>query len=107
MSEHAREIARFTDLNAKVIGVSTDQVPTLAQFAEHCGATGKVLLLSDARHQAIERFGVAIPSGPTLNQRATFIIDADGVVRYAFVEEKTSNYQGVEPELAALREIVG
>lgn len=50
---------------------------------------------------------MAIPTGPTLNQRAVFILDAQGIVRYAFVEEKPGNYQGVEPELTALRAIVG
>ncbi len=103
--EHAGAIDQFTALNAKIIGVSTDQVPSLQKFAEQCEAAGKVVLLSDFRHQAVRDYGIAVESGPLPNQRAAFIIDGEGVVRYAFVESSPGNFQGVAPELEALQKI--
>jgi len=105
--EHAGAIDQFTALNAKIVGVSTDQVPSLQKFAEQCEAAGKVTLLSDFRHKAVQDYGVAVESGPLPNQRAAFIIDGEGIVRYAFVESSPGNFQGVAPELEALQMIEG
>lgn len=105
VSEHAHAIDKFTELNAQVVGVSTDQVPSLLQFAKHCEAAGKVTLLSDFRHKAVRDYGVAIESGHLPNQRAVFIIDGEGVLRYAHVEPTVSQFQGVGPELEALQQI--
>ena len=106
MSEHAANIDRFRSLGATVVGVSTDQVPAQQAFARHCGAEGKVTFLSDFRHRAIKEYGVAVEEGPTANRRAVFVIDRDGVVRYKHVYAP-GRYDGIEPELEALRGVVG
>ena len=103
--EHAGAVEQFRAMNARIVGVSTDQAPSLAKFAEHCEAAGKVTLLSDFRHKAVQDYGVAVESGPLPNQRAVFIIDRQGIVRYAFVEPSPGNFQGVGPELEALEQI--
>jgi glutaredoxin-dependent peroxiredoxin len=105
--EHARAGDQFAALGAKVVGVSTDHVPSLQKFAEHCEAAGKVTLLSDFRRKAVEAYGVAVESGPLPNQRAVFIIDREGTIRYAHVEPNPGQFQGVEPELEALQQIEG
>lgn len=105
ISEHAHAIDQFAALNAKVVGVSTDQMPSLLKFAEQCDAAGKVTLLSDFRHRAVQDYGIAIDSGPTPNQRAVFIIDGAGTLRYAHVYSAANPYQGVGPELEVLKEM--
>jgi peroxiredoxin len=105
ISEHAQNIQKFKDLNATVIGVSTDQVPSQAAFAKNCDPKGDVLLLSDFRHKAIKDFGVAVDQGPRPNDRATFIIDKAGVLRYRFVEPDAGKFQGIEPELVELQKL--
>lgn len=103
--DHARHSDDFRALNASVIGVSTDQVPSLQKFAEQCEAAGKVTLLSDFRHRAVQAYGVAVESGPLPNQRAVFVIDGEGIVRYRHIEASAGQYQGVGPELEALKAI--
>ena len=103
VSAHAQDIEQFRALHAQVVGVSTDQVPSQQAFAKQCDAAGKVTLLSDFRHKAIQAYGVAVDEGPLPNQRAVFILDRDGVVRYKHVEPQASNFQGTGPELEALR----
>ena len=105
--DHARHSADFAALNAEVVGVSTDQIPSLLKFAEHCEAAGKLRLLSDFRHRAVQSYGIAVDSGPLPNQRAVFIIDGEGILRYAHVEAAPGQYQGVGPELDVLRSIEG
>jgi peroxiredoxin len=105
VSEHAQANDQFKALNAQIVGVSTDQAPTLAKFAETCESAGKVTLLSDFRRQAVKAYGVAVETGSLPNQRAVFVIDRDGIVRYIHIEPAPSNFQGVEPELAALKQI--
>jgi peroxiredoxin len=105
VSEHAHAIDKFAAMDAKVVGVSTDQVPSLQKFAEVCEAAGKVTLLSDFRHRAVQDYGIAVESGPLPNQRAVFIIDREGTVRYAHVEPSAGQFQGIGPELEALQQI--
>ncbi len=103
--DHAQHSADFAALNARVVGVSTDQMPTLLKFAEQCESAGKVQLLSDFRHKTVQAYGIAVESGALPNQRAVFIIDGEGVLRYAHVEAAPSQYQGTAPELEALRQL--
>jgi len=105
--EHAAAVDKFRALNASIVGVSTDQVPSLQQFAAQCEAAGKVSLLSDFRHKAVRDYGIAVDSGPLPNQRAVFIIDSAGIVRYTHVEPNPGQFQGVDPELEALQIIAG
>ena len=105
--EHAQRSDDFKRFDAEILGVSTDQAPSLTEFARHCEAAGKVTLLSDFRRQAVRDYGVAVESGPLPNQRATFVIDREGTVRYAFVEPNPGGFQGTAPELEALAQIEG
>jgi len=105
--EHAAAVGKFRALNASIVGVSTDQVPSLQQFAAQCESAGKVPLLSDFRHQAVRDYGIAVESGPLPNQRAVFIIDSAGIVRYTHIEPNPGQFQGVAPELEALQIIAG
>ena len=107
VTEHAAAADQFKALDASVIGVSTDQVPSLQQFAAQCEAAGKVALLSDFRHKTVQDYGIAVDSGPLPNQRAVFIIDSRGIVRYTHIEDNPGQFQGVAPELEALQIIAG
>src|SRR5688500_18453613 len=54
IAEHAQRIDEFRGFDPAVLGVSTDQLPSLMEFARHCEAAGKMTLLSDFRHQAVK-----------------------------------------------------
>ena len=101
ISEHAQQIDKFKKLNAAVVGVSTDQMPSLQAFSKQCNPNGEVLLLSDFRQKAVKEFGVALEEGASPNLRATFIIDKGGVLRYKHVDAP-GQWVGLEPELEQL-----
>jgi peroxiredoxin len=77
---YEREQERFRTANAHVVGVSTDSRFANAAWAAQLGITFP--LLSDFYpHGAVtERYGVLNPRG--MPERAIFIVDKDGIVRY-------------------------
>ncbi|GAC1398896.1 MAG: peroxiredoxin [Chloroflexota bacterium] len=102
---HAAALERFTALDTEVLGVSTDQRQSQKAWLEQCGAKG-YRILSDSRRQAAEAYGVARSQGVG-NERATFLIDKQGIVRWAKVEAQTGEWVGIDRELEELRAFAG
>jgi peroxiredoxin len=89
-------IQRLNGMNATVIGVSADLPFSNNAFAAANGLTFPVV--SDWNLATIRAYDVELPNfagieGLSRSTRATFVIDADGVIRYAHVTENP----GVEP----------
>ena len=71
---------------AQVVGVSTDSPFALAAWAQQFGGISYPLLSDFWPHGAVaERYGVLRPNGTA--ERALFVIDREGVVRYIDVHE--------------------
>jgi alkyl hydroperoxide reductase subunit AhpC len=86
MPTYERELERFRALDAQVVGVSTDSRFSNAAWAEKLGGISYPLLSDFYPHGAVaERYGVLRPQG--MAERALFIIDKNGVVRYIDVHE--------------------
>jgi len=82
-NEHYDE---FKKLGAEVIGVSTDSVYSHKAWCESTLGQLKFPLIGDTNHTFTEGFGVLLPEkGVAL--RGTFIIDPDGKVRSATVND--------------------
>ncbi|MFK5890875.1 MAG: peroxiredoxin [Flavobacteriaceae bacterium] len=76
------EFEVFTDLNARVIGISSDNVASHKKFAEkyHLPFT----LLADVNKKVRQLFGVPKSTLGLLPGRVTYIINNKGVVIYIF-----------------------
>ena len=89
-------LTRFNALNAQVVGISVD-----APFANKAFATQNNLqfpLLSDFNRTALKAYGIVHEGSSGLNgystsKRSVFVLDKDGIVRYAWI----SDNPGVEP----------
>jgi peroxiredoxin len=89
-------LSRFNALNAQVVGISVD-----APFANKAFATQNNLqfpLLSDFNRTALKAYGIVLEgfsglNGYSASKRSVFVLDKDGVVRYAWI----SDNPGVEP----------
>ncbi len=78
--EYNKELAKFKKLNTSIIGVSTDNVPTLQAWSKELGGIAYPLL-SDFKKAVSRLYGVLVEDkGMAL--RGTFIIDPDGILRY-------------------------
>jgi peroxiredoxin len=87
----------FNSMNAQVVGVSVDGI--FAQKAFSDANNLNFPLLSDFNRETVEAYGVALPNfagmeGYTASERAVFVIDKDGVIRFRWVGENP----GVEPD---------
>lgn len=71
----------FTDLNAEVLGVSSQSVESHKSFASHHGLP--FILLSDPKNEVRNLYEVPATLG-IIPGRVTFIIDKKGIVRHVF-----------------------
>jgi len=76
----------FRKLGAEVASVSTDSVFTHKAWGEH--GLGKVQfpMIADTNHRVSKLFGVLVPE-KGVSLRGTFIIDPDGVLRSAVIND--------------------
>ena len=74
-------LARFKALNTQVLGISVDSRHSHKAFAEHLGL--EFPLLSDFDKKVCQAYGVLREDGTA--SRALFVIDRQGVIRYAHV----------------------
>jgi thioredoxin-dependent peroxiredoxin len=73
------ELEQFEDLNAQVLGVSAQDLTSHDRFSQRHGF--KFPLLADTDKAVAAAYGTLGPIG--FPRRSVFIIDSDGVVRYA------------------------
>jgi peroxiredoxin len=78
------DIERFEEEDTQVLGISVDSTDTNRAWAESLGVES-VLLLSDfwPHGEVAQAYGVLREGGFT--ERATFIVDKEGVIRFKHV----------------------
>ncbi|MEP7351786.1 MAG: peroxiredoxin [Acidobacteriota bacterium] len=94
--------AKYTKLNAAIVGVSVDSVDSHTQFCAKENLTFK--MLADEKHVVVNQYGsVQSFGGSEVAARNTFIIDPKGVIRKVF--EKVNPTPHSKEVLAALAEL--
>lgn len=90
---------QFAGHGVIILPVSVDAVPSLNEFKRKYDM--KVDLLSDFRRDASRAYGV-LREDTFFSNRAYFLVDADGVVRWAHVEETPGQRRENHELLAAI-----
>ena len=101
-------MARLTNLKAQVIGISVNDPFSNKAFAEKNKLPFPIL--SDYNHEVINAYGVKAHNfsglnGYTVAKRSVFIIDQNGIVRYAWITDDPAtepNYEEIEKALQNL-----
>lgn len=112
MCEVSQELNAYASLNANVLGVSGDNPFAQAAWSEKEKIT--VPLLSDYDHKVAQAYGIAYDSFlPQKNlgmggvpKRSAFVIDKQGVVRYAESSDdpgQLPNFEKIKGALAQLK----
>ena len=104
--EHAcfvDDLPRFEDLDAQVLGVSVDSAWSHRAYAEKMGIRYPLLADFEPKGAVASKFGLYLADKGITN-RATVIIDKEGVVRYVNVYEILTqrNNQDLVAELKKL-----
>jgi peroxiredoxin len=102
-------MARLTDLEAQVIGISVNDPFSNKAFAEKNRLTFPVL--SDHNRQAVKAYGVETPNfsglyGYTVAKRSIFIVDKNGTVRYVWTTDDPTiepDYKEIETALEKIK----
>ncbi len=102
MPAYEELLPRFAELNTQVLGVTTDNLPSLQTWTR--GLRVSIPVLSDfwPHGQVSLRYGVLRPEG--IAERAVFVIDRQGVVRYIDIHDINED-PGVNAILRALEEL--
>lgn len=90
-------LPRFKDIDAVVLGVSTDSVASHRRFADKYGLP--FTLLSDERKEVVDLYGV---QGPVFTNRTSFLINPTGNI--AKIYEKVKPEVHAEQVLSDLRD---
>jgi peroxiredoxin len=100
-------LSRFNKLNAQVLAVSVDSIFTLRKFKQEQGLN--FALLSDFNREVAQSFGALyenfVLGMKNVAKRSAFVIDKDGVIRYAEILDKAGdlpNFEVIEHTLAQL-----
>ena len=86
MPSYSRERESIDGLNAQVLGISVDSVPAHRAWAEKLGGIDYPLLADFWPHGDVaQKYGILRPEG--YSERATFVIDKQGIIRDIEVHE--------------------
>ena len=80
-----RDIDKYTEKNAVVVGVSVDNVDSHKGFCAKEGLNFK--LLADSSHEVVQKYGSVMEyNGNVLAARNTFLIDPHGVIKKVYLK---------------------
>ena len=99
-----KEMARFRDLNAEVLGISVDSHFSNEAFAERLRLSFP--LLSDFRHVASKAYGV-FDENALYSGRAVFVVDKQGRIAYKDVSADVRQVPSNEALFEALARLPG
>lgn len=99
----------YSNLNADVIGISVDSIFTQEAWAKQNKIT--IPLLSDFNKEVCKNYGTLYPDGGFVlgmngvSKRSAFIIDKEGIIRYAEILEDAGqlpNFEKIKEVLKSL-----
>ncbi len=107
MCQTRDELSIYNGMNAQVFGISVDMPFTLAKYKSDNQLTFP--LLSDFNKEAINAYGCIydtwIAGLKGVAKRASFVIDKEGIIRFAEVLENASHYPNFEGIKKTLEEL--
>ena len=101
LNSYNDDIEQFTELNAQVIGISAQDVSSHEGFSNEHGFTFP--LLSDTDKLVAGLYGTLGPMG--FPRRSVFILDTEGVIRYAHRAIAGLTYRPVKELVAELEKL--
>jgi len=95
----SEDLARFEQAGAAVLPISVDSIPTLREFKAKEEIT--VDLLSDFKRDVCRAYGTLLED-KFFSRRAYFLVDKQGILRWAHVEAELSHRRDDDELLAQI-----
>ena len=102
LTSYSGDLAQFNELGAQVLGISPQDIESHQSFAERHGLGFP--LLADTDKVVADLYGTLGPIG--FPRRSCFIIDADGIVRYAHRAIAGLTFRPVSELLAEVQKVI-
>jgi thioredoxin-dependent peroxiredoxin len=99
LNSYTAEIDEFRDVGAQLLAISPQSVDSHIAFSTHEGGFA-FPLLADTDKKVAERYGILGPLG--FYRRSVFVVDPEGIVRYAH-RALGLRYRPTEALVAAVR----
>jgi peroxiredoxin len=96
------DLSKFNDAQTRVFGISTDFLPSQKAFRAQAGFATE--LLSDAQREAARAYGVLI-ADKGFTQRAYFLIDREGILRWKWIEAELGHRRENAELLAEIQKL--
>jgi glutaredoxin len=87
MPSYELDLRKFEGYNTQVLGISVDHIPCLKAWAENLGGISYPLLSDFWPHGAIAQMYGAFLEQDGKSERALFVIDKEGIVRYVDIHD--------------------
>lgn len=100
------DLSRYSELNAKVLGISVDSPHALNAWIRHDGL--KINMLSDFNKEVSPQFGAFHEElGPYkgVSKRSIFVLDKEGMIKYRWVSDVPTNLPDFEEVQKALQSL--
>jgi thioredoxin-dependent peroxiredoxin len=101
LNSYNDDLSQFSELGAQVLAVSAQDVESHERFATKHGFAFP--LLSDTKKETAGAYGTLGPLG--FPRRSVFVIDAEGIVRYAHRAIAGLTFRPVDELVAVLRRL--
>jgi glutaredoxin-dependent peroxiredoxin len=102
------DLPKYESLDTQVLGVSVDVLGALQAFAEKLGLTYP--LLSDFSRDTVKKYGVMYDDPNSayfrMAQRAYFVIDKRGVIRYKHIMQDSGHLLDSEEIFNTVKNVV-
>jgi glutaredoxin-dependent peroxiredoxin len=102
------DLPKYESLDTQVLGVSVDVLGALQAFAEKLGLTYP--LLSDFSRDTVKKYGVMYDDPNSayfrMAQRAYFVIDKQGIIRYKHIMQDAGHMLDSEEILGTVQRVV-
>ena len=102
LRSYTDDMAAFASVGAQVLALSPQSVTGHIKFAKQNGGFG-FPLLSDVEKQAAKNYGILGPLG--FYRRSVFVIDANGIIRWARRAAAGLTFRPVDEIVEAVRSI--
>ena len=103
LSSYNVDLSTFGGLGARLFGISPQDVASHEQFASKYGFG--FVLLADVDKEVAEAYGILGPLG--FYRRSVFVIDGEGIVRFAHRSVVAASYVPADEIEAAIRAAAG
>jgi thioredoxin-dependent peroxiredoxin len=103
LSSYSADLDAFESLDAQVLGISAQSIDSHARFADKHGL--RFPLLADVDKSVADAYGTLGPLG--FARRSVFIVDREGIIRYAHRAIAGLTYRPASELQDALRALPG